>query len=321
MVKAVVTVLGVFLIDEDETIVDHELFDNNPETIATSFLDDTAVPERMREEYTIEDTVQRDPYELGTTVDAIDSKDELYQRQQDVATAFTKEKIDRQQSDDQVLVQATRALDDLDSMLNTMTERLRPWYGLYFPEYEEATDDHEAFAENVADIFDRDQIDHDAESTGIDLQSEDKDPIKAFASETSNLYELRDRIETYVESRAEQIAPNVTAVLGKLLAARMIAETGSLEKLAKMPSSTIQVLGAEKALFRHMRGEGSAPKHGILFMHEKVRTLPDAKRGKISRFIANKTSIAARLDYYGSTYKGDSLRTAIAEKYAEVREE
>ncbi|MCJ7429505.1 MAG: NOP58 family protein [Candidatus Nanohaloarchaeota archaeon QJJ-5] len=321
MVTAVTTVLGVFLLDEDDTIVEHHLFETDPTAIAETLLDGPRILEDFADEYDIEEHVQYDPYELGKRVDAVGSREELYERQHAVATAYTKEKIDRQQSDDQVLVQATRALDDIDTILNTMTERLRPWYGLYFPEFEDKTDDHEELASTIATTFDRTEIDADTDSTGIDLDEADKDPIKQFAGETSNLYELRDTLETYVESRAEQIAPNVTAVLGKLLAARMIAETGSLEKLAKMPSSTIQVLGAEKALFRHMRGEGSAPKHGILFMHQKVRSLPDDKRGKMARFIANKTSIAARLDHYGSTYKGDSLRTAIADKYEEVREE
>ena len=320
MATAAITVLGVFVLEDDE-VIDHRLFDEDPDHIADALLDGPAILDELKAEYDIEETIQKDPYELGQMVGCIGSREELYDLQHAVADAFTREKLDRQQSDDQVLVQATRALDDLDTILNTMSERLRPWYGLYFPEHEDTEDDHETLAEDVAGPFDRDEIDPEIESTGIDLSEDDKDPIKAFASETSDLYELRDRIETYVESRAEQIAPNITAVLGKLLTARMIAEAGSMEKLAKMPSSTIQVIGAEKALFRHMRGEGSAPKHGILFMHEKVRSLPDEKRGKMARYIANKTSIAARLDHYGSTYKGDSLRAGIKEKFEEVREE
>jgi len=86
-----------------------------------------------------------------------------------------------------------------------------------------------------------------------------------------------------------------------------------------MPSSTVQVLGAEKALFRHMRGEGSAPKHGVLFMHQTIRNLPEGKRGKMARFLANKATIAARLDRFGGAFKGEEYKNDVRERFEELR--
>lgn len=143
--------------------------------------------------------------------------------------------------------------------------------------------------------------------------------LSAFADHLSTGYGIREELEAYIQDVAPEVSPNLSAILEPVLAARMLSLAGSLEKLAKMPASTIQVLGAEKAMFRHMRGEGDAPKHGVLFMHPYVQQVPDGKRGDMARFIANKAAIAARLDHFGGDFKGDELETEIAERFEELR--
>jgi len=315
-------VLGVFVVEDGE-VQDWHAFGDDPETIASKLEGGCPKADELADEHNVMERRQMDAHKLGTQVDAIDSRNDLYQLQHRVAQAFTRQKIEEGHDRDQLLVQATRALDDLDQITNELIERLRPWYGIYFPEIEDRVDDHREFASMVAEQFERDELDGfedlAAKSTGMELRDADEQMIREFARRVRDTHETRASIESYVEDLAERIAPNVSAILGKLLTARMISQAGSLEELSRMPSSTIQVLGAEKALFRHMRGEGSAPKHGILYMHPMVRNLPDDKRGKMARFIANKTSIASRLDQFGGDFKGDELNREVEEKYEEVK--
>ncbi|MDY6770383.1 MAG: hypothetical protein SV186_00325 [Candidatus Nanohaloarchaea archaeon] len=312
-------VLGVFVVERDQ-VIDHEPFPDDPEAIADRIDGECREEQKLSDKHDVFEKRQHDAFDLGRQTDLIDDASELYQRQHDVTQEYTRDRIEASHNKDKILVQATRAINDLDEINNRLIERLRSWYELYFPEAEAQIDDHDEFARQVAKRFDRDSIDlgEDINSTGMEFGDRDREILQQYAERVMQNRRQRDEIETYVKNLAEKIAPNLAAVLGKLLAARMIALAGSLEDLAKMPSSTIQVLGAEKALFRHMRGEGSAPKHGILFMHTKVRGLPDNKRGTMSRFIANKASIAARLDHFDGDYKGDELKQEISERYQEV---
>jgi len=113
---------------------------------------------------------------------------------------------------------------------------------------------------------------------------------------------------------------NLGTLLGPLLTARIVSLAGGLEELARKPSSTIQMLGAEKALFRYLKGKGTPPKHGVIFQHNFVNSLPEDERGKMARFLANKAAMAARLDQYGEKFKGDQLREECREKYEELKE-
>lgn len=314
-------VLGVFVVEQDE-VVDHELFSGSLEEVAAEMGEETTAEKRFRGEYGGLERGQMDAFDLGKQVGAVSDREELYQLQHEVAVEFTRRELQEGQSKDELLVQAVRALSDTDKINNKYVERLRAWYSLYFPEMEDEIDDHERFVELVAERFERGKIEEvDEDSTGMDVDAGDREVLQRFASQAREGMAVRDELETYIKNLAEKLVPNVSAVLGRLLAARMVSQAGSLDKLAKMPSSTVQVLGAEKALFRHMRGEGSAPKHGIMFMHPKVRGLPDSKRGKMARFLANKTSIAARLDRYGGDFKGEQFKQDVEEKYQEIREE
>ncbi len=313
-------ILGVFVLEEGE-IVDQALFPDDPETIA-QILGGSSKGEELLEKYPDAEEVQKDLSVIAEKTDIDKSMDEIRHLQWRVANLFTEEKLRGGQDRDQLLIQAVRALAEIDDSKNSFVERLRAWYSLYFPEFEDDIEEHERFVELVTDRFDREKIsekeDIDSDSTGMSLKEEDKEMIKRLGEETGRFQQLRGRLRSYIEKLAGEVVPNISAVLGELLAARMISEAGSLEKLAKMPSSTIQVLGAEKALFRHMRGEGSAPKHGLLFMHPKVRNVSEDSRGKMARFIANKTAIAARLDNFGGSYKGDELEEEVEGKYMEI---
>jgi nucleolar protein 56 len=157
-------------------------------------------------------------------------------------------------------------------------------------------------------------------SMGADIAELDLQQIQALAKNVLEFYELRKNMENYVDRTMEEMAPNVRAVAGALLGARLIAIAGSLQNLAMKPASTIQVLGAEKALFRSLKTGARPPKHGLIFQHTLLHDAKRWQRGKIARVIAGKLAIAARADAFGGRYIGDYLKAQINKRLEEIRE-
>jgi len=155
---------------------------------------------------------------------------------------------------------------------------------------------------------------------GTALEGDDLKMIQDFASRIKELREMRERLADYIREQMKKIAPNVSAVAGPLLGARLISKAGGLKKLAIFPASTIQVLGAEKALFKHLAKGTPPPKHGILFQHPLVRSAKKWQRGKIARAIAAKLAIAAREDYFGGKDISAQLLKEIEDRVDEIRE-
>jgi len=143
-------------------------------------------------------------------------------------------------------------------------------------------------------------------------------PLRSLAGRVVDLETEAASLEAYVERQAPVVAPNLTALAGPLLAARLISLAGGLESLAKKPSGTVQVLGAEEALFAHLRGHASSPKHGIIFTHEAVRGTRLKDRGSAARALAGKLSIAARIDHYSGDYRPE-LEAELAERMETIR--
>jgi len=154
---------------------------------------------------------------------------------------------------------------------------------------------------------------------GADIAEPDLEQIQALAKDVLEFYELRKSMEGYVDKTMEEMAPNVRAVAGALLGARLIALAGSLRNLAMRPASTIQVLGAEKALFRSLKTGARPPKHGLIFQHTLLHDAKRWQRGKIARVIAGKLAIAARADAFGEGhFIGDKLKADINKRVEEI---
>src|SRR2546422_128273 len=196
------------------------------------------------------------------------------------------------------LRQAVGALDELQEEENVLVERLREWYGLHFPELAPMVDTG-TYVELVAMHGRREQmpIDH-RESVGAELAEREEAEMKALAGLAKLVGDQRKAIEAYVERSARELAPNVSAIAGPILAARLVSLAGGVEDLARAPSGTVQLLGAERALFRHLRTGSRPPKHGVLFQHPWVHGAPPWQRGAIARAFAAKISLAARADAY-----------------------
>jgi nucleolar protein 56 len=240
---------------------------------------------------------------------------------------------------DLVIAQAIQTLDDLDRTVNLFMGRLREWYGVHFPELDRLIEKHETYARLVMNLGYRDNFSLEtlekeglpkerAENTaevaeksmGADMAEQDLTEIQALSKNVLELYNLRKNVENYVDRTMEEVAPNTRAVAGALLGARLIAIAGSLQNLAMKPASTIQVLGAEKALFRSLKTGARPPKHGLIFQHALLHDAKRWQRGKIARVLAGKLAIAARIDAFGGRYMGDALKADIDKRLAEIRE-
>ncbi|MEM1537315.1 MAG: hypothetical protein QXK12_01550 [Candidatus Nezhaarchaeales archaeon] len=239
---------------------------------------------------------------------------------------------------DLLVAQAVTAIDDVDKTINLLVSRLREWYGVHFPELNDLLEDHEGFSRFVGEVgwrgavskenllklgLPKDKVSKVIEAAkgtiGAELGEEDLKPIKETSSVIQHLYAVRRLLEDYVDRAMDDVAPNVKRLIGPTIGARLIALAGGLEKLAKMPASTIQLLGAEKALFRFLRTGAKPPKHGVIFQCPEIHRAPRWQRGKIARALAGKLSIAARVDYFSGEYVGDELRRDLDVRIEEIK--
>lgn len=240
---------------------------------------------------------------------------------------------------DLIIAQAIQTLDDLDRTINLFMGRIREWYGIHFPELDRLVDKHETYARLVLELGSKEnftieklekedlpkakaeQIAKMAESSmGADITETDLMQIQALCRNVLGLYQLRQTLENYLDTAMEEVAPNTKALVGSLLGARLIALSGGLTNLAKMPASTIQVLGAEKALFRSLKTGTKPPKHGIIFQHTFLHEAKKWHRGKIARALAGKLAIAVRADAFGGRHMGEELKANLEKRIGEIHE-
>ena len=240
---------------------------------------------------------------------------------------------------DLIVAQAIQTIDDLNKTTNLFMARVREWYGVHFPELNRLIDKHETYARLVFRFGGRENmtvekleeegvpktkaqriVEAAEKSMGADLTEKDLKQVQNLCRNVLELYQLRQTLEDYLDEAMEEVAPNIKAIVGSLLGARLIAIAGGLTNLAKMPASTIQVLGAEKALFRSLKTGTRPPKHGIIFQHALLHDAKRWQRGKIARALAGKLAIAARMDAFGGRYMGDDLRRGLEERVEEIQE-
>jgi len=265
--------------------------------------------------------------------------EEYFEKLHEVTLEWTRRKLRRAaQKRDMLAVQAIRAIDDIDKTINLYVARLREWYSQHFPELDELVRDHLQYARLVYELGDRvnftkenllklDVSEELAEkittaassSIGAELSDFDLNYIKVLAGIILDLYKLRSTLEDYIETVMKEVSPNITALVGAKLGARLLSLAGGLEKMAKLPASTIQVLGAEKALFRALRTGGKPPKHGVIFQHPAIHRSPRWQRGKIARALAAKLAIAAKVDYFTGRFIGDKLAVELQQRIDEIK--
>jgi len=364
-IHVVETLIGVFGVTENNKIVEAVLYPRNPDKISAALdrqssgevsrevaeameklvqrgfdafvFTNRALAETVRRKYGVQvdavgrsgadDFVRENLEALAVEHGLVEDASEFYALSQKVTTLTARKAVQRAQSERSVIVtQATQLLNELDKTLNVLSNKLREWYGVHFPELSRHVDSHRTYAQLINDFGDRANIDAGRlkelglgrqsasiissakDSMGAPMAPDDIGEMKRLAGHLLSLYEYRPEVESYLTSTAMEIAPNLSEVAGPVLAAKLIEKAGNLKKLAMMPSGTIQLLGAEKALFRSKKTGSKPPKHGLIFQHPYVHSKPRKLRGRSARTLASKLALAARADVFSGNPLGAELR-------------
>jgi len=241
---------------------------------------------------------------------------------------------------DNMIIQSIALLDTLDKDINTFAMRVKEWYGWHFPELVKIVGDNYKYARLVKmikvksslsdesvdalqELLDDDEdlakqiVEASKTSMGYDVSDVDMLNVQTFAERVINLEEYRRQLREYLNARMHAVAPNLSALIGEIVGARLISHAGSLTNLAKYPASTVQILGAEKALFRALKTKGNTPKYGLIFHSSFIGRASQKNKGRISRYLANKCSIAARIDCFAenpSTVFGEKMKDQVDER-------
>uniref|UniRef100_A0A8C4IJW3 Nucleolar protein 56 n=1 Tax=Dicentrarchus labrax TaxID=13489 RepID=A0A8C4IJW3_DICLA len=240
---------------------------------------------------------------------------------------------------DNMIIQSIALLDQLDKDINTFSMRVREWYGYHFPELIKVVPDNSMYCRLAQLIGNRKELSEESlesleevvmdsakaqaildasrSSMGMDISPIDLINIERFSDRVVSLAAYRLELQEYLRSKMSQVAPNLAALIGEVVGARLISHAGSLTNLAKYPASTVQILGAEKALFRALKTRGNTPKYGLIFHSTFIGRAAAKNKGRISRYLANKCTIASRIDCFSevpTSVFGDKLRGQVEER-------
>jgi len=246
------------------------------------------------------------------------NQDKYLKKMREASLLVTKKRMAASVKNDQLIVQAVNNVDEIDKVSNNLGKRLREWYELYNPEFSKSIEGHEKFTELIQQKTKKELLKEigvgEEETMGAELSKKDLTPVMDLAAGISSLFSLREKQVKYIEESMKKYLPNVNAVAGSMIGAKLLGVAGSLEKMAMFPASTIQLLGAEKALFRHIKTGARPPKYGVIINHPFVTNAKHSEKGKAARILADKISIAAKIDYFKGEFRGDDLRKEVEEK-------
>ena len=258
----------------------------------------------------------------------------------EVTLLLTRQKLRAEAAErDKLVIRAIGMLDEFDKFTNILSGLIREWYSTHFPELDRLVPEHQKYLKLILELGTRERFTQAAVKGGTELSDEDSSHIaeaainslgalfdeldikilQGCAREVFALYEFRERIAEYIDGLMAQVAPNMRAVVGGSIGARLISLAGGLKELSRSPASTLQVLGAEKALFRALRSRARPPKHGVIYQYPEVRGAPKWQRGKIARALAGKLSIAARVDAMSGEFVGDKLVAGLKTRIADIK--
>jgi len=308
-------------------------------TLARALSQATKIPVRVDEKPDVvtgfrngEDTYLVESGKVG-------SAEEVSAFRRDVVLTVAKATVVEASEEKDILVKhAVDTIGEIDKSVNVLTMRLREIYSLHHPSLSRLVEDNKQFVQTVRNCGGRSRINKgnllasglsDAlvtsimesldEDTDAEFQDADIAILRKLAERIVNLHEMRHELEKYVSGLMDTLAPNITALVGPLVGARLISLAGSLMDLARKPSSAVQIFGAEKALFRSLKTGASPPKHGVIFQVADIHTAPYWQRGKIARALAGKLSIAARIDAYSERDIGEDLRAQFNKRVEEIQ--
>jgi nucleolar protein 56 len=309
--------IGLFVFGDDGELSYFKLFSKSPERAVDEFTKSTEADVKGLKNVKESDfayTLLRQRFrEYAKDLGFVESDTDLNHFLSNFGYLLSKKKLFGIIGRDRIVIQASNALEDLGRVINLFQERLYEWFSLHYPEMKNTRD----LAERVASYGRRENFPEYKDSTGAEIVESDEKIFTLFAGQINRLLADKKSMEDYIKNTMKEIAPNTSSIVDPILAAKLLSYAGSLEKLSRMPASTIQLLGAEKALFRHLHKKGKSPKYGIIFTAPAVQSASQDNKGKAARLISAKLMMAARIDYYSGRYD-ERLRTELDEELKKI---
>lgn len=267
------------------------------------------------------------------------TSEEILAQYKEISDKLTRRKVSQASGhSDNIITQIITVLDVIKKSISLFSSHLREWYGLHFPELtDKIVEDNIILANLITTLGSRENFTFENIKNKVGLKERkikdleqyalgsmganfDLSMIQNYADQIISLDNYRIQLENHLEGMIEKFAPNINVLIGSLIGAKLIAKAGSLQKLAYMPASRIQLLGAEKALYRFLKTGEKRPKHGLIFQWNQIRSAKPNYRGNIARVVAGKIGIAAKVDYFNGDFIGDKLKLEIEEKIREIEE-
>lgn len=241
-----------------------------------------------------------------------DSDAEYISTLREIAIQTARKQLSASMTEDKKVIQAVEALDDLNETINHLTERLGEWYSAYYPELDLPGEAYVRFVSEIPESASQSLM-------GAPATHEDLLLLQSFADDILSLYGRKAAVESFIEMKMKETAPNLSQIAGVVLGARLLSMAGGLKNLAALPSGSIQVMGAEKAMVKHLRSNAPSPKHGIIFSHPALNTAPFRLRGKIARSFAAAVSLSARTDYYSGALN-PKIESGLNDKISRIKQ-
>jgi len=306
-------IIGSFVFDENYKLVDEMLFKD-----INQYKNKNEFQEKLKQKHgNLSIPNDKDIYNILMFFKNRKYFSEFNKKNLDITRNSIKESV----SNDNLIIQAINGIEEIDKTINLLVKRLREWYSLYNPEISYKITDHENFVSIISkktkkQLLKELNIDEKS-SIGANLKEKDVSAILLLASQINNFYKIKKHYENYLKGLEKETCPNFMEVGGYTIAAKLISHAGSLKRLVEMPASTIQILGAEKALFRHMRNKrrNLPPKYGIIIQHQLIQKSKIGMHGKVARALADKLSIAVKIDYFKGKFIGDKLKKGLVDKF------
>ena len=271
--------------------------------------------------------------EIGISI----THEEMLVKYKKISEELTKKQISKVSGAvDNIIIQVITTLEMIKKSISLFSSHLREWYGLHFPELtDKIVEDNILLASLISILGARDNYTFDNIRNNFEINDKKINELEQFALDSMganidinllqnyadqiiSLESYRQKLEIYLVELMEKSAPNITTLIGSLIGAKLISKAGSLQKLAYMPASRIQMLGAEKALYRFLKTGEKRPKHGLIFQWNQIRSAKPWIRGKIARVVAGKIGLSAKVDYFSGEFIADKLSIDIDKKIKQI---
>jgi nucleolar protein 56 len=330
--------IGVLVMDDDK-LKDKIIFKKDPVAIAKKLASLCDEERQLKKKYpgSVEGKVRLPLAELAQGL-GFCNKSEFPEILSKINHEISKKGVSKGFGKDKLIVNAVRAQRALENNVNTESETLREWYSIHFPELNNLLNENLDYAKVVSEIGQRKDMSEASlskllddkryvraipaiakDSMGTDIGTDDLGIIQKYAKTVLGSAKQENKLREYITKNMEAIAPNISKVATPYVGALLLEQSGSLERMAKLPSSTIQVLGAQKAMFRFLKTHTKPPKYGVLYVHPLVSQASKKSKGKIARTLASKISIAAKVDFYGGEPIGDRLKKESEERASSLK--